>query len=85
MSSSTLKYPKTTSILKFSVDYHSVALLELNRPEKRNALSQALITQLVQTIAYIQQDEKIRAVVLTGCPEGPFSGSWDFYLSLTSA
>ena len=64
----------THSMLKFAVDDEGVALLELNRPDKRNALSQALITELVQAIAALQKLDEVRAVVLTGSPGGPFSG-----------
>lgn len=52
----------------------SVAILELNRPEKRNALSQALINELIEGLSGLARDASVRAVVLTGSGEGPFCG-----------
>lgn len=52
----------------------SVAVLELNRPKKRNALSQDLINELIKSLSQLDQDAAVRAVVLTGCGEGPFCG-----------
>jgi methylglutaconyl-CoA hydratase len=43
-----------------------VAVLTLNRPDKRNALSRALITELDRLVDRVGHDPHIRAVVLTG-------------------
>ena len=40
--------------------------LTLNRPEKRNALNQPLISALDQALASIEKDVEIRAVLLCG-------------------
>lgn len=45
-------------------DSGSVAILTLNRPAARNALSEAMITSLSDAIAAIGADRRIRAVVL---------------------
>ncbi len=42
------------------------AVLTLNRPEARNALSPQLLTDLCQAFADLQQDAEVRAVILTG-------------------
>ncbi|KZM23174.1 catalytic [Ascochyta rabiei] len=55
----------------------SVVVLELNRPKKRNALSQDLIDELVKTLSRLDQDATVRAVVLTGSEEGPFCAGAD--------
>jgi enoyl-CoA hydratase/carnithine racemase len=60
-------------VLKCSVGDDSVAILELNRPNKRNALSQELIDSLVHTITALQKDDRVHVVVLTGAG-GSFSG-----------
>lgn len=52
----------------------NVAVLELNRPRKRNALSQGLIDELIETLYQLDQDVAVRAVVLTGSEQGPFCG-----------
>jgi enoyl-CoA hydratase len=43
-----------------------VAVLTLNRPEKRNALSRALREEIVQRLDALEKSEAVRAVVLTG-------------------
>lgn len=43
-----------------------VALLTLNRPARRNALSGALISSLQRTVVELDGDEEVGAIVLTG-------------------
>jgi enoyl-CoA hydratase/carnithine racemase len=43
-----------------------VAVLTLNRPEVRNALSSALLGELRRTLAGLDEDDSVRAVILTG-------------------
>ena len=43
-----------------------VALLRINRPERRNALSIALRDELAVQISALARDEAVRAIVLTG-------------------
>lgn len=43
-----------------------VATLTLNRPEARNALSRALLAQLRASLAAVDSDEDVAAVILTG-------------------
>jgi enoyl-CoA hydratase/carnithine racemase len=43
-----------------------VAWLRLNRPEQRNAISQAMRADLDQALADIDRDQDVRVVVLTG-------------------
>lgn len=54
-----------------------VALLTLNRPEKLNALSYALIDRLMQRLDAIEVDNAVRAVILTGASERAFSAGAD--------
>ncbi len=57
-------------------DRGGIALLTLNRPEARNALSSALIDALVTALASIRADKSVRAVVLAA--NGPvFSAGHD--------
>jgi enoyl-CoA hydratase len=63
--------------LKLNVDADKgVALIQFNRPAKRNAFSQKTIGEFVATLAYLDSVETVRAVVLTGGPEGPFCGKF---------
>ena len=43
-----------------------VAVLTMNRPERRNALSEQMITALATTLARVEADDAVGAVVLTG-------------------
>ena len=55
----------------------TVALLTLNRPNKLNALSYALIDQLMAMLDRIEDDERVRAIVLTGAGDRAFSAGAD--------
>lgn len=44
----------------------NIAVLTLNRPEKLNALSYALVDRLMQLLDMIEDDPAVRAVILTG-------------------
>ena len=54
-----------TSLLKRELD-GGVLTLTLNRPEKRNALSRALMTALHQELEQADLDAGVRVVVLKG-------------------
>ncbi|ANF83164.1 enoyl-CoA hydratase [Acinetobacter sp. NCu2D-2] len=45
---------------------NGIATVSLNRPEKRNAMSFALLRELVETAKKIKKDKSIRCVILTG-------------------
>lgn len=45
---------------------HGIATVYLNRPDKRNAMSFALLKELVTTAKSIEKDRSIRCVILTG-------------------
>jgi methylglutaconyl-CoA hydratase len=52
-----------------------VAYLTMNRPEKRNALNDALIGSLKQSLRRADQDESLRAVVIRGAGKDFCSGA----------
>jgi enoyl-CoA hydratase/carnithine racemase len=57
-------------------DAEGIATLSLNRPQARNALSEALIDELTSTLDAIRNDRSVRAVILAGL--GPvFSAGHD--------
>lgn len=64
----------STQHLLVTANPDGTALVQFNRPEKRNAFSQDMIGQVVRTLAALDRDESVRAVVLTGSPQGPFCG-----------
>jgi len=51
-----------------------IATLTMNRPESRNALSRALMTGLVESLARLATDSSVRVVVLTGAGRAFCSG-----------
>ena len=46
--------------------YDNVGTLTLNRPDKRNALSRALLAELNQALFDLHQEKRVRTVILTG-------------------
>jgi enoyl-CoA hydratase len=55
----------------------SIALIRLNRPEKLNALTGAMLAELRERFETIKRDSNIRAVILTGAGERAFSAGTD--------
>lgn len=53
----------------------AVRILTLNRPEKRNALNQALTQGLLDALRAADADESVGAVVLTGAGQGFCAGA----------
>ena len=67
-----------TALVELTVE-DIVAIVTLNRPEVRNAVNDALRTELVTVLERVATDEAVRAVVLTGkgksfCSGGDISG-----------
>ncbi|MDB5772924.1 MAG: Enoyl-CoA hydratase [Burkholderia sp.] len=54
-----------------------VALVTLNRPERMNAVNQAMREQLVTALAEANQDERVRAIVITGAGDRAFCAGQD--------
>ncbi|MFZ5827851.1 MAG: enoyl-CoA hydratase/isomerase family protein [Bacillota bacterium] len=54
-----------------------VALLTMNRPDQRNALSAGLMEGLVESLSRFSADETVRAVVITGAGEKAFCAGGD--------
>jgi enoyl-CoA hydratase/carnithine racemase len=51
-----------------------IAVLTLNRPEKRNAISDDMRTELIDALEHVTRDNAIRALVLTGNGKGFCAG-----------
>lgn len=54
-----------------------LALLTLNRPDKRNALSLALLAEIEAAITRAEQDEQVRAIAITGAGDKAFAAGAD--------
>ena len=44
----------------------AVGTIVLNRPQRRNALSRAMIAQLTEALSDLHQEKRVRAIILTG-------------------
>jgi enoyl-CoA hydratase/carnithine racemase len=53
-------------LVEVSVDEQGVALLRLNRPEARNALSPQMRAQIAESLERLDADENVRCIVLAG-------------------
>ena len=59
------------------VEHRGNAALMLNRPDKLNALDYALIDQLLEVLDIAEDDDEVRAIVLTGAGERAFCSGAD--------
>ena len=55
----------------------NIAIVTLNRPEKRNAMSPEMVVRLAEFWKEIAADDAVRAVVLTGAGDQAFSAGGD--------
>lgn len=62
------------TIVRYDLD-GAVALITLNRPERRNALDQSTITGLTEAFTAARDAGEVRAIVLTGAGKGFCSGA----------
>src|SRR6185295_13946392 len=70
------------NILSERVD--KVAVITLNRPEKLNAMSYELASDLDQALGEIEADDEVRCVVLTGAGPRAFSSGGDIHQMVKS-
>jgi enoyl-CoA hydratase len=61
----------------FTADEHGVALITVNRPDKRNALSGAVVGELRDAFERVAADRELRALILTGAGEKAFVAGAD--------
>ena len=52
-----------------------IRMVRMNRPEKKNALTQPMYEKMTRTLREAEADEAIRCVVLAGCPGAFCAGS----------
>ncbi|KAF4438527.1 enoyl- hydratase [Fusarium acutatum] len=73
--------------IKLSINSDTgVALIQFNRPAKRNAFSQNTINEIVATLDHLDSVDTVRALILTGGSEGHFCAhKIEFLKDLTGA
>jgi len=65
--------------LQVVIEDDGVALLTFNRPEVLNAMSRGLVDDLIAALAAIDQDERVRVLVLTGAGDKAFTAGGDIH------
>ena len=63
-----------TPVVLYAID-GGIATLTLNRPEKRNALNDAIIEQLKSLLLRANDDSSVRAIIITGAGKDFCSGA----------
>src|SRR5271169_3586921 len=63
-----------TETLSVQTPHTSVAMLQLNRPERLNAINDVMVGELNKTLAALGADSSVNAVVMTGAGRGFCSG-----------
>jgi enoyl-CoA hydratase len=63
--------------LSFEPDADGLALITINRPEKLNALNQAVISELGEAFRMAREDASVKALILTGAGEKAFVAGAD--------
>jgi enoyl-CoA hydratase len=63
--------------LSFEPDADGIVLITINRPEKRNALNHAVVSELGEAFRITTQDAAIKALILTGAGDKAFVAGAD--------
>jgi enoyl-CoA hydratase/carnithine racemase len=64
----------TSALLTHVSEAEGIAWLTLNRPEKKNALSKALMAEIIECLKELRENDKIRCIVTTGAGDSFCSG-----------
>lgn len=65
----------TYETIELTINHQGIARLELNRPDKRNAISALMITELSDAATRLGQNADIRAVILSGAGKSFCAGA----------
>ena len=63
----------TYQLIELSVE-QGIATLRLNRPEKRNAMSDDMRTEFIHALEHVSAEKSIRALIITGAGKGFCAG-----------
>jgi enoyl-CoA hydratase/carnithine racemase len=69
--------PGTKPLVRHELDDHGVAYLTLDSPATRNALSDAMLDELLAALESAKEDERVRVVVLGSSHDKVFSAGGD--------
>ena len=69
-----------TDIVRYDIAEDWIAVVTLNRPEKRNAINREVVQGLSEAVRRSEADEKVRAVILASSNDKVFSAGADLKL-----
>jgi len=72
-----MNQPNSFDLLKLNIKETGIAYLTINRPDKLNALNNNLLEELEAAFSTLHQDEKAKAVIVTGAGEKAFVAGAD--------
>jgi enoyl-CoA hydratase/carnithine racemase len=64
----------TSALIKRVSEEEGIAWLTLNRPERKNALSKALMAEIIDCLKELRENNRIRCIVTTGAGDSFCSG-----------
>jgi enoyl-CoA hydratase len=66
-----------SNFIRADVDDKGIATLLIDRPDRRNAMSFAMLGSFIDTVAALGDDPKVRVVIVTGGDQGSFCAGTD--------
>jgi enoyl-CoA hydratase len=72
-----LDYPMSYSFIALNLEPGGIAQVTINRPEKRNALSGAMVAELADAFDHVAEDVSVRGLILTGAGDKAFVAGAD--------
>lgn len=66
-----------SEFIKSNIDPDGIAVLRIDRPERRNAMSFAMLGAFIETVARLGADPAVRVLIVTGGDQGAFCAGTD--------
>ena len=66
-----------SEFIKHAIDDRGIATLTINRPERKNAMSFAMLGAFIEASASLDENPDVRVIVVTGGTEGAFCAGTD--------
>jgi enoyl-CoA hydratase/carnithine racemase len=58
--------PMTADHIRFEVDDEGIGVITIDRPEKRNAMTYAMLRAFIEAVGKAGEDERVRVLIVTG-------------------
>ena len=56
----------TAHHIRFEVDDEGIGVITIDRPEKRNAMTYAMLRAFIEAVAKAGEDERVKVLIVTG-------------------